>query len=54
MDEKKKPRMKREDRAKQFSPFSALTGLEAALLKKELEMQKNADESRYEEEDEPS
>ena len=36
-EESRRPKMSRENRAKQFAPFAALAGLEAALLAKELE-----------------
>ena len=40
--------MSRENRAKQFAPFAALTGLEAALLAKELEAAAAAEPERGE------
>ncbi len=40
--------MSRENRAKQFAPFAALTGLEAALLAKELEAEAAAEPERGE------
>lgn len=38
MADKARAKMRREDRAKQFAPFSALNGLEEALKQKELEL----------------
>ena len=48
-----RPKMARENRAKQFAPFAALSGLAAALLAKELEMCEAAETVRTEEEDAP-
>ncbi len=48
IDPLKHPRMSRENRAKQFAPFAALTGLEAALLAKELEAEAAAEPERGE------
>ena len=48
-----RPKMARENRAKQFAPFATLSGLAAALLAKELEMCEAAETVRTEEEDAP-
>ncbi len=48
-----RPKMSRENRAKQFAPFAALSGLAAALLAKEFEVSEAAETVRTEAEDAP-
>jgi|GEM_PF-5063959 len=50
----RRPKMSRENRAKQFAPFAALAGLEAALLAKELEVVSGAETVRREADEEPA
>ena len=40
MEKKNRPKMSISDRAKQFMPFMAVTGLDKALLEKEKEVEK--------------
>lgn len=40
MEKKNRPKMSISDRAKQFMPFMAVTGLDKALMEKEKEVEK--------------
>ncbi len=53
IDPYRHPKMSRENRAKQFAPFAALSGLAAALLAKEFEVSEAAETVRTEAEDAP-
>ncbi len=46
MENKKRPKMSRLDRAKQFAPFAALKGFEEALAKKEEEIRRKQEEEK--------